>query len=45
MTKNKQTYWYFASYISLLLFAAIAVFVAIDEAILKAIDTPIIQLI
>lgn len=45
MTKNKQIYWYFASYISLLLFAAIAVFVAIDEAILKAIDTPIIQLI
>lgn len=45
MSKNKQTYWYFASYISLLLFAAIAAFVAIDETILKTIDTPIIQLI
>ena len=45
MSKKTQTSWYLASYISLLLFAAIAIFVVIDETILSVIDNPIIHAI
>lgn len=45
MSKKAQMYWYSASCISALLFAVIALLVVVNEKLLSAIDTPIIQLI
>lgn len=43
--KTSKLYWSYAASICLLLFAVIAYFVVSNEAILKAIDQPIQQLI
>lgn len=45
MTKSKQLYWQYAGSLFLLLFAAIAYFVKVNEAVLSGIDSPIIHLI